>query len=439
MGYPALNAERARQRATDEGVPIAKSARRPSVIGDADVTRSHSNTSPASTSDGKNTAKGYGVTLSQSVFRGFRTINSIREAEANVYAGRADLLTIEQNTLLSAVTAYMNVVRDLSIVRLRQNNVRVLAQQERATNDRFRVGEVTKTDQAQARARRSRAVSDLNLARSNLKTSQAEFERIIGHRPRNVRQPPLPRSSLPRGSNSALEIAAKTNPVLQAAMFRRVAAYRIIKRIKGELLPTVDFTASYDRDYDPSRTISDTENAAFAGRLTIPFYQSGDVAARVRQAKQSFDQSERLVDDARVRVRADVISAWGVLQAERAQLLSDREQVRANRTALNGVKEEEKVGQRTVLDVLDAEQELLDAQVDLVSTKRDLVVAAYSVLQTVGRLTAEHLGLRVTLYDPEEHYRRVKGKWFGLGKHRALDDADPLGHAKGHSTRHSYK
>lgn len=432
-GNPTLNAERARLRSIDEGVPIARSGYRPTIIGSGSVEQRRTNTSLSLPTEGKNTSKDYGVSLSQSIFRGFQTINSIREAEANVYAGRADLLNVEQATLLSAVSTYMDVVRDLAIVRLRQNNVRVLSERLKATNDRFRVGEVTKTDQAQAIARRAGAVSQLNLAQSNLKTSRAEYERIIGHIPSNVRQPPLPNSRLPRGVNSALETAGQANPVLQASLFREVAAHRAIKRIQGELLPTLSFEASYDRVFDPSSTVEDSETAVFAGRLTVPFYQAGEVGARVRQAKQIFDQRTRQVQEARVRVRADVISSWGVLQAARAQLISDRAQVRANRTALDGVREEEKVGQRTVLDVLDAEQELLDAQVGLVSTKRDLVVAVYSVLFSVGRLTAENLGLRVTLYDAEEHYSRSKHKWFGLGARRSLDQD------RGVSSAGSYK
>jgi outer membrane protein len=421
-GNPTLNAERAKLRALDEEVPRARAGARPTVIGNGNVVRSHSNTSPSSSGDGKNTSKSYGVTLSQSLFRGFRTINSIREAEANIYAGRADLLDVEQTTLLSAVTAYMNVVRDFAIVGLQQNNVKVLAEQLKATNDRFRVGEVTKTDQAQAEARLAGAVSALSLARSNLKTSRAEYERIIGRMPSNLRQPPLPTSHVPRSLNSALDIAAQTNPVLQGAMFREVAAHKAIKRIAGELLPTVSFEASYDRAFDPATTVTDSEDAVFTGRLSVPFYQAGEVAARIRQAKEVFDQNTRQVQAARVQVRRDAISAWGVLESAHAQLKSDREQVKASRIALNGVREEEKVGQRTVLDVLDAEQEYLNAQVALVTTQRDLAVAAYTVLSAVGRLTAEHLGLRVTLYDPEDHYGRVKRKWFGLGGRRTLED-----------------
>ena len=433
VGNPTLNAERAKLRAIDEEVPLARSGYRPTITGSGSVTESHSNTSPASPSDGKNISKDYAISLGQTVFRGFQTINSIREAEANVYAGRADLLNVEQTTLLSAVTTYMNVFRDIAVVRLRQNDVKVLAEQLRATQDRFRVGEVTKTDLAQAQARRSGSVSQLTLAQSNLKTSRAEYERIIGHPPSNVGQPSLPNSLLPPVIDEALANASDENPALQASFFREAAADRAIKRITGELLPTVTFEASYARGFDPARTIKDTEDATFTGRLTVPFYQGGEVAARVRQAKETFDQRKREVQEARVRVRANVISSWGQLEAARALLVSARAQVRANRTALNGVREEEKVGQRTVLDVLDAEQELLDSHVGLVETRRGLVVAAYTLISSVGRLTVGKLGVAVPVYDAEEHYRSVKHKWFGLGTRRSLTRRN------GNSASRSYK
>ncbi len=415
---PTLNAERAKLRAIDEEVPRAKSGFRPRVTGSAETGFESNNTSPPSITDGKNYPSGYSVTLNQPVFRGFRTINQVREAEAGVFAGREDLRAVEQSVLINGITAYMDVVRDQAIVRLRQNNVKVLTEQLRATQDRFDVGEVTKTDVAQAKARRSGAVSQLNLAQSNLKTSRASFHRIMGHRPSNLRQPTSIDRALPRSLSEATQIGDNENPTVLAAVFREKASRHAVDRITGELLPEVQVEATYSRAFDPIKGTQEREATTVTGRVTVPFYQGGEVSARVRQAKQTNDQRVREVDQAHLQVRSDVISAWGRLDAARAQLESDKAQVEANRTALSGVREEEKVGQRTVLDVLDAEQELLDSQVTLVSTRRDLVVASYTLLLSIGRLTAADLGLPVAIYDAEAHYRRVKYKWFGLGSEK---------------------
>ena len=423
---PQLRAERARLRAIDEEVARAKSGFRPTVTGEASRSFKRSNTEnrPSvssffgrrfdSTSDGPSHPGSFSATLRQSVFSGFRTLNAMREAEANVRAGREDLRRIEQSVLLEAITAYMDVVRDRAIVRLRRNNVKVLSRDLKATRDRFAVGEVTKTDVAQARARRARAVSALDLAKSNLRTSRGVFERIVGHSPDGLAEAFPMERLLPRSLEEALRIGQSENPSVLAAVFREEAARYAIDRIKGELLPEVSVEARYDRQYNPSRTTSDTETTTVTGRVTVPFYQGGEVSARVRQAKQTQLQRLAEIEQARVQVRSDVVAAWSRLQAARAQLRSDRVQVEANRTALAGVREEEKVGQRTLLEVLNAEQELLDSKVSLVSTERDLVVASYSLLAAIGRLTVADLGVPAALYDAEAHLREVKHKWWGF-------------------------
>lgn len=419
---PTLKAQRAALRATDEGVPRAKSGYRPTIqaTGDTGVQRDNVELSAAAGgvgsvfADGKTRPTGYAFTLNQPVFRGLRTLNAVREAEANVRAGRETLRTVEQATLLDGVTAYMDVVRDQAIVRLRENNVKVLAEQLKATKDRFEVGEVTKTDVAQAEARLSGAKSDLSLARSNLQTSRAAYERVIGHPPSNVSDPPPIESLLPRSLDSALSIGDSENPTIASALFIEEAARYAVKQVKGELLPEVSFEAQYQRRYETSQSVESREESRYVGRVTVPLYQAGEVAARVRQAHQTVAQRKREIDEARVQTQADVVAGWGRLVAARAQIQSDQAQVRANTIALNGVREEEKVGQRTVLDVLDAEQELLDSQVDLVTSKRDKVVAEYTLLQAVGRLDSLNLNLSVARYDPTEHYRKVKHKFFGL-------------------------
>lgn len=428
LSNPALDAQRATLRAIDEEVPRAKSGRRPTVTGSYDTGRERFNSSGRtvqtgtlqstgrvqSSLDGGNWPSGYSFSVDQPLFRGFRTRNAVKEAKASVRAGREDLRTVEQNTLLDAVTAYMDVVRDQEIVSLNENNVKVLSEQLKATEDRFEVGEVTKTDVAQAEARLSRAKSDLSTAQGNLKTSRATYERVIGNPPSNLKdQPPIDRL-VPRELGDATSIGESENPTILSATFQEQAARFDLKQIKGELLPEVRLEASFDRRFDPSRLSDETETARVGGRVTVPLYQAGDVAARARQARETVSRRQRELDDARRVVQANVISAWSVLSAARARIESDEAEVRANKIALDGVREEEKVGQRTVLDVLDAEQELLDSRSSLVTSKRDTVVASYALVAAIGRLDSMHLNLPVQHYDPTEHYRRVKNKAFGL-------------------------
>ncbi len=413
---PQLDAQRAALRATDESVPQARSNYRPSVTFSADATVQQQNTSPDSATEGRSYPAGYTFTLNQQVFRGFRTRNAVNAAEANVRAGRETLRNVEQTVLLNAVTAYMNVVRDTAIVRLRENNVRVLSRNLKATQDRFSVGEVTRTDVAQSRARRAGAVSDLDLARALLKSSRANYERIIGHMPRRLRAPSLPNRLLPRSLPAARSRAEKENPSVVAALYLEQAARFNVNEIAGELLPTVNVDATYSNAYTGGgvSSFSQSETGTVTGRLTVPLYQRGAVSSRVRQAKHIHVQRMQEVETNRTQAREQAIAAWSQLSASRAQLRSANAQVQANGIALSGVREEEKVGQRTLLDVLDAEQELLDSQVDLVTRQRDLIVNGYTLISATGRLTAQDIALSAKIYDAEAHYHDVRRKWFGI-------------------------
>ena len=411
---PQLDAERARLRATDEEVPRAKSGYRPSIIGNADAGWQATNSGPPSITDGRTRPHGYSVSLNQQLFRGFRTINTVREAEALVRAGRESLRLIEQQVLLSAVTAYVDVVRDQAIVRLRENNVKVLTRELRATNDRRAVGEVTKTDVAQARARRAGAVSAYDAARAALKASRARYQQFIGHIPRRVHDAfPITRLE-PRSQPVAVQIGLTENPNIVASLYREQAARHAVDRILGEKLPSLSVEALYARRFQTSRLTDRSESASVVGRLTVPFYQGGEVDARVRQAKHTHVSRLQEVKQARTETKSTIITSWSQLIAARAQLQSDRSQVQANQIALTGVREEERFGQRTLLDVLNAEQELLNAQVSLVGTKRDLVVASYTLVAAIGRLNAVELGLTGKVYDARVHYQKVRKKWRGI-------------------------
>ncbi|WP_372928811.1 TolC family outer membrane protein [Methyloceanibacter sp.] len=422
---PVLNAERARLRAIDEQVAVAKSGLRPFVSGSADTsyTNQNSNTSSPSAlafgagglaSDGVNHPRGYAVQLQQPLFEGFQNLNAVRQAKAEVQAQREALRGVEQTVLLDAATAYVNVVRDKAVVRLRENDVRVLSEQLRATRDRFEVGEVTRTDVAQAEARRSEAVATLSVAQANLKTSRAAYEQVIGHPPGDLQTPPSIRHLLPHSLDQAMTLGDGENPVILTAVYNEEASLYAVEQIMGELLPEVSLEAQYEKRFNQSSFIQEIETTTVTGRLNVPFYQGGGVSARVRQAKETNNQLKREVEDARLRVHADVIANWGILQSSGPTIRSAESAVSANKIALTGVREDEKVGQRTTLDVLDAQRELLNSQIGLVSALRDRVVAEYSLYAAVGRMDAQTLGLSVPYYDPLEHYEIVKNKWFGL-------------------------
>ena len=413
IANPQIKAQRAQLRATDEEVSRAKSGYRPVIQGEATHTYRDVSSQPSLPSDGESYPRSYSVSLSQPLFRGFRTINSVESAEANVEAVREDLRNTGQQVLLDGVTQYMNVLRDQSIVRLRENNVEFLSEQLQATQDRFEVGEVTKTDVAQARARRAEAVSALNLARANLKTSRAAYERVIGFPPRNLRTPKPVERLIPSTLEAALQAGEMRNPQILAGLLRVKAAEYDTKTIKGELLPEVRLEASYEKSFDTGG-VEERDTTTVTGRMTVPIYQAGEVSARVRQSQDTELQRRQDVDQARKSVRADVVSAWGQVAAARAAVVSDRTAVQSNEIALEGVRAEEQVGQRTVLDVLDAEQELLDSKVSLVTSRRDLVVASYTLVAAIGRLTPADLGLPTDIYDPDVHYREVEDQAFGF-------------------------
>ena len=434
---PEIEAERANLRATDEEVPRALSNYRPTVTANADAGVVDSKVSGFGSTS--RNPRGYGVQLQQNVFRGFRTKNAVNSAEASIRAGRANLHAVEQTVLSAAVAAYMNVFRDQAIVRLRENNVRVLSKNLRATQDRFSAGEVTKTDVAQSRARRARAVSDLDAARASLRSSRANYRRIIGHAPRRLRGASVPGKMVPRSLSQAKNVASSEAPSVVSALYLEQAARFNVEQVWGELLPTVSVNASVDKRYEATDGVGSSRTASVVGTLSIPLYVGGEIRARLRQAKHLHVRRIQLVADARTRARELTVAAWAAYRAARSQIRSDQSQVNANQVALSGVREEEKVGQRTLLDVLDAEQELLDAQVRLATTRRDLVVAGYDLIAAVGRLTAKEMGLNKKIYDPEAHYFDVRRKWFGISITHRDGRRERMDVWKSHGKKRRYK
>lgn len=411
---PQIDAERARLRGTDEEVARAMSGYRPIITGTADISRQYQKSrTTVGTSSSTTIPKGYGVTLTQPIFNGFQTTNAVRESEAFVRAGRETLRAVEHQVMLDAVTAYMDVIRDQAIVKLRENNVNVLARELKAVQDRFAVGEVTRTDLAQSQARRALAVSSLDAARAQLKTSRATFERVVGHPADNLVEPGPNAPGLPGTLEEAVSAAAQENPNNIAALYREQAARSTVDRIRGELLPQVNLQADYDRVYDAQDGLnSRDDSASVTGRVTVPIYEGGETRARIRQAKEQHVALLQEIEQFRTETQSIVTSVYAQMLAARAQKLSDQTQVEANRTALAGVREEEKVGQRTLLDVLNAELELLNSEVSLVTTRRNLVVLSYNVIASIGRLDALATGVAADIYDPEVHYKDVRREAF---------------------------
>ncbi len=387
---------------------------RPTITGNADIGLERADTRPSSIFDGVTKPRGYGVDLVQPVFRGFQTYNAVNAAEANVRAEREVLRDVERIVLLQAATAYMDVVRDQELVRLNENNVNVLSRELKASQDRFAVGEVTRTDVAQAEARRADAVSRLDAARANLRTSRGAYEQVIGHEPRDLSWPAPPEEFLPPSLQEAIRVGNNEDPLVVAALYREQSAKYLIEQIRGELLPTVQLEASFNDRFAPAKTVNELETSSLVGRVTVPIYEAGDTYARVRQAKQNHVGLLQQIEQVRTEQQQVLVAAWAQLEAARAQLESDRVAVESNKVALQGVREEEKVGQRTLLDVLNAELEYLNSQVALESDRRNLVVAAYTVLGAMGRLDAAWIGAAAFVYDPVVHYKEVRRKWLGL-------------------------
>jgi outer membrane protein len=410
MGNPTLNAERARQRATDETVPQALSGWRPTVSanGDAGVAWNDSSvTKPTQTEPA-----GVAMTLTQPVFRGFRTVSETAQAEALVSAGRQSLLSVEQQVLLDAATAYMNVIRDRNVLQLRQKNVDVLTEQLKASQARFDVGEITRTDVAQSRASLAQSQSARAAAEANLAASVANFLRIIGHAPATLRFPQISPLT-PKSLDSALAMAERINPNILAAAFNEEAARQNIDLVQSGLLPVVSFNAQYTYNHEPSAGIEWSDQATLFGQVQIPVYEGGLIYSQVRQAKQTDSQRRLEVVDVRRQVREQVSNAWNLLKAAEAVIVSSRTQVEANQLALEGVRQEALVGSRTTLDVLDAEQTFVDSQVLLATAERDRIVSAYQLIAAIGHMTARDLGLNVVFYDVEQNYLDVRYKWIG--------------------------
>ena len=452
MGNPDLNQQRASTRATDENVSRAKSNYRPQVVGTSAVGFNHTElslgSSIAATSNATTTgasvvgagAAGVGtsgaaastnnsvsslnsntfpsqaqLTITQNIFNGNRSANGVKQAESQVFEARETTRNTEQNTLLNGATAYMNVLRDTAILELNKNNITVLEEQLRQTRDRFNVGEVTRTDVAQAESSLANARSQYFTAQANLQTSIANYRQIIGVEPRRLEAARPIDALLPPTLDQAIQISFTEHPSIAAALHNVDVAQLQVQINEAALYPTLNIVGNVQaanayEGYPAGKLF----NGSILGQLSVPLYTGGLDFANVRQAKELLAQARLQADLQRDTVRANVVSNWGLLQSSKAVVRSAQAAVKSSEIALDGVREEAKVGQRTTLDVLIAQQTLLQSRVSLVSAQRDRVVATYAVEAAVGRLSASTLNLAVIEYDPTLHLEQVKDKWFGL-------------------------
>ena len=427
QGNPQLNAQRALVRSTDEEVPKALSGYRPKVnltatagVQYTDATSVVAGANPATgatlrtTSRATEAPRSVGITATQTLYNGQQTANTVRSKESGVSGAREALRNIEQNVLLTAATTYMDYLRDSAIVEVQRSNVRVLEQTLKQTRDRFNVGEVTRTDVAQSEAQLAAGRTQLATAEANLTTTRSKFRQIIGNEPVDLAPGSPVDRFFPGSLPAAVELSLIENPNVTAAMFGVDVNFLNVKIAEGALLPTVTLQVSAQQGYEQQLTVQKSFTAQAVAQLSVPIYQGGGEYALIRQQKEGLAQQRLNLDTTRDQTRATTVTAWGQLVAGKAQVTSAQAQVTASEIALNGVREEAKAGQRTTLDVLNAQQTLVNARVALVTAQHDRVVASYSVLSAVGRLSPQVLGLGTNTYDPSVHYQQVRDSWAGV-------------------------
>ncbi|QCO01426.1 hypothetical protein D3867_04825 [Azospirillum argentinense] len=421
---PALAAQRARQRAVDESVPQALSGYRPTVRATAGVTRSASNsngrdvrTGQTTEFESENNAKSVGISATQPLYDA--TVGpAVRRAERTVEAQRATVLANEQQILLNAAAAYLDVVQNQAVLELQANNEQVLRRQLDAARDRFRVGEYTRTDVSQSESRLAASIAARISADGTLQASRATYERVVGSMPGKLKAP-KPKFKLPGTLDEVVEMARSNNPSVLSATYTEAAQREAVDQQFGRLLPSANLSAQGTRTIDAGSSsgleIKRQDGLQLTAQITIPLYQAGLPEALTREAKHTANQARLQIDDTRRQAVEAAISAWQGLQAARASIESYNSQIRAAEIALEGVRQEAQVGSRTVLDVLNQEQELLNARVNLVRAQRTEMVQAFTVLGAIGQLTARQLNLPVQYYDADTHYKQVRNKWIGTG------------------------
>lgn len=402
---PDLAVARAGLRSTDEGVAIAKAGYRPVIGGSLTGTYTDVNNQTVRNTTGA-------LSITQQLFDGFATKNNVKVAEAGVFAGRENLRSTEISILQSAAQAYANLARDNQIVSIRRRNISFLNEQLNAASSRLNVGEGTRTDVSQARAQLASAKALLAGAIAQAKASSAVYVQIIGSAPKKISQPKTIARLLPRSLENAVSKGLSSHPAISAAQYDVDAAEFQIKANKAALLPGVSVTGTLTRVDDSLQGQSTVKS--LQGTVSVPIYSGGVNYARIRQSKQALAQRKAQVESTRRSIEQSIVASWVAYESAVASLAANEAELSAARLALNGVVEERKVGQRTTLDVLNAQQGVLRAQESIIQNKRNAVVSSYSTLAAMGLLTVDYMKLRVARYNPDKHYQAVKDKWFGL-------------------------
>ncbi len=417
---PQLNAQRANARVIDENVPQALSGYRPKISVTATLGQEYTDivTGAPGTARlhaaGTTTPYSAGATVTQTIYNGFQTANRTRAAEGQVSTAREALRIMEQTVLLSAATAYMDVLRDTATLEIQRTNVRVLEEILAQTRERFSAREVTRTDVAQAEAQLAAGRSAVAAAESILNTSRANYRAVVGTEPINLAPgSPADRYS-PPALGAAIEAALMENPNVTAAMYGIDVAYLQVKINEGALFPNLSIQANAQYASFPQLEVPQNFTTSVIAQLTIPIYQGGSEHSLIRQSKESLAQQRLNLDVVRNQTRQAVMQAWGQVQAAKAQITATRSQINSSKVALDCVREEAHAGLRTTLDVLNAQQALVNARVQLATAERDRVVASYNLLSALGRFSPRVLGLATNVYDPLVHYRQVRDAWAGI-------------------------
>ena len=414
---PSLMSARASVRGTDEQLPLALSGWRPtvSVSGAAGRGQYFNNFSPLIPYTTQRSVMDYTVVVTQPLYSGGRTVAQTAQAEGAIQADRAQLEVTENQVLLSAATAFLDVARDSAIVKLNINNEQVLTKDLEMARKRFQEGELTRTDVAQAEARLAQANAERKAAEGNLQASRAAFVAIIG-RPPETPVPPVSLPTVPDSLEATKTTARDNNPAVKAADWQARAAHEAIDAVQGELLPTVALQGTYGRNVNEFLEGAETRTATGMLTVSMPLYEGGATYARVRAQKQQWGQRLVEIEKAKRDAIQAATQSWENAASAHARVISYTSQIAANELALTGVKEEAKVGSRTVIEVLNAELELFTARVNEVVARHDELVASYQIRSAIGQMKAKDLTLPVDIYDPSTHYNDVRSRWIGTAE-----------------------
>lgn len=415
---PQLNAARAQQRATDENVPQALAGYRPQIVASLSAGLQPVRNLLVDNTIQTATLKPWtiGLTVTQNLFNGFKTASSVRVAELQVRSGREALRNTGQGVLLDAVTAYMNVIANQALVEAQRGNVAFLRETVGITKKRLDAGDVTPTDTAQAEARLSRGLADLNAAEVALETSRAVYAQVIGNMPGSLAPAQTVDRFVPRGRQEAIEASSRENPAVLGATYDVDVATTNISVAESSLLPQANVQANvnHSSDSDPNLGTKRADQASVVGTLTLPIYDGGTAASQTRQAKETAAQSRQVLEQVRNQARTAAISAWISSEGTKVALAAAEAEVKSATIALQGVRREAQAGQRTTIDVLNSQQDLTSARTRQIVAQRDRVIASYTLLSAIGRLDVRTLGLNTPDYLPEVHYHQVRDAWHGL-------------------------